>query len=118
MYKDQNLDAYRMAILQNVHVEPVPLGEICGIYKELVPGVYQIFLNEELINDEDTDPCDKTLYILMKHHNSDRRGETKVVTLADLDFFKRLRDEVKRYEQKAVDGFLNSMTYIKRLKLN
>lgn len=118
MYDDQNLDAYRLAILQNVHVEPVPLGDICGIYREINAGIYQIFLNEELRNDENKyELCDKTLFILMRHHNSDKRGLTKVVTLEDLDFLKRLRDEVRRYEQKAVDGFLNSISFIKKLKL-
>ncbi|MDF2652134.1 MAG: hypothetical protein K0Q73_7939, partial [Paenibacillus sp.] len=40
---------YRLAIHQNVHVTPMPLGSICGIYKEIAPNVYQIFMNESYL---------------------------------------------------------------------
>ncbi|WP_310191254.1 hypothetical protein [Bacillus sp. 3255] len=70
-----------MAVLQNVNVLQLPLGNICGIYNEICSGCYQIFLNNL---EEDHEMCDRALVILMKHHNSSQKGMTKVLTINDL----------------------------------
>ncbi|CAH1215294.1 hypothetical protein PAECIP111891_04249 [Paenibacillus allorhizoplanae] len=66
---------------ENVNVLQLPLGNICGIYSEVGTGSYQIFLNDL---EEDHEICDTTLFMLMKHHNSSKKGATKVLSINDL----------------------------------
>lgn len=72
---------YKLARRQDVNVLLVPLGDICGIYNEICTGGYQIFLNDI---QEDQEIRDRTLFILMKHHNSSQKGMTKVLSINDL----------------------------------
>lgn len=82
MHKEKKINAaINLVLLQNVNVLQLPLGNICGIYSEIGTGSYQIFLNDL---QDDHEICDRTLFILMEHHNSSQKGMTKVLSINDL----------------------------------
>jgi hypothetical protein len=78
------------------------IGDICGIYRMTGRDTYTILLNPAI----DLETEESTVYLLLKHHNSESKGIQRCVFKNDLKFLNKIVRETKKVSSMIADIFL------------